>query len=143
MTSGALVRDKIQRFIASAGLLTRMLENGWQIPYESTAVNIEIIEQEDRTLVHLYVPLLHSLAPSPALFEWIATKGQDYFFGACHYVTMDDGMGLLTMEQTLLGDYLDEEEFMSALGALATSGNDLDDELQGMFGGKKFSEPSS
>lgn len=40
----------------------------------------------DRTLVSLYAPLLCELPPSPDLFEYVATQGQEYYFGAMHYL---------------------------------------------------------
>ena len=44
---------------------------------------------------------------------------------------------------TLLGDYLDPEELRSAIGAVATTGNDLDDEVQDRFGGERWADPST
>ncbi len=38
---------------------------------------------------------------------------------------------------TLLGDYLDEEELHNAVGAVVTTADRLDDELQSRFGGKR------
>ena len=38
---------------------------------------------------------------------------------------------------TWLGDYLDEEELHNAVGAVVTTADRLDDELQSRFGGKR------
>ena len=95
-------------------------------------------EQTDRTVIRLAVPLLREVQASPELFRWSAVEGQQYLFGSVTVVEMPDGTFLLLFDHTLLGDYLDRPELMGALGALATTGNDLDDELQTKFGGKRF-----
>jgi hypothetical protein len=136
----AIVRDKVQRILVDNELDARLIDGGFQVPYESTAVNIQVIDQEDRVLIRLEAPLLRELASSPELFEWIATEGQDYFFGSCQYVPIEGDLapGLLLFHHTLLGDYLDSEELFGALAGIATAGADLDDELQAKFGGKRF-----
>ena len=131
------VYNKIRDMLLEQGLRITLIDGGFQVPFDSTAVNINVLAQESRTLVQLYVPLLRQLPPSPQLFEYVATEGQAYFFGHCRYIRDIDG-GLLVFEHTLLGDYLDADELHSAVAALASTGNDLDDDLQKRFGGKRF-----
>lgn len=136
--SQSAVLDKIRRILIDEGLQASLLEDGFQVPYESTAINITVEEQTDRTVIRLAVPLLREVQASPELFRWSAVEGQQYLFGSVTVVEMPDGTFLLLFDHTLLGDYLDRPELMGALGALATTGNDLDDELQTKFGGKRF-----
>jgi hypothetical protein len=95
---------------------------------------------DPRTLVRITSPILRGVKPSPALYEWIAREGGQYFFG--HVVALDDteepGKLFLLMSHTLLGDYLDEEEVASAMWGVLGSADNLDDELQQRFGGKRW-----
>ena len=95
-----------------------------------------------RTLVRIGAPILFGVKPSPALYEWIARNGGTYYFG--HVGAVDDksepGALFLYMSHTLLGDYLDEEELASAMWGVLGSADDLDDELQKRFGGKRFAD---
>lgn len=137
MTDAQLVRNKIQQILMDQELMVTLLPDGFQVPFDTTAVNISVLEQETRTLVMMFVPVLREVPPSPELFKYIAIEGQQYFFGHLRYVP-DVDQGLLSFEQTLLGDYLDSDELMSSLAALANTGNELDEELQRRFGGKRF-----
>lgn len=132
-----LVYNKVRDMLLEQGLQVTLISDGFQVPYDSTAVNISIVAQDDRVLVQMYVPLLHQVPESPQLFEYVATEGQNYYFGNMHYVRDVDG-GLLVFEHTLLGDYLDADELHTAVASLALTGNDLDDELQKKFGGKRY-----
>lgn len=137
MADGQLVKSKIQQILMENELTVTLAPNGFSVPYDSTAVMINVVEQETRTLVMMYVPVLRQVPPSPELFKYIAIEGQQYFFGSLRYIP-DVDQGLVAFEQTLLGDYLDGDELMTALAALANTGNDLDDELQKRFGGKRY-----
>ena len=135
----AQVNEKVRRILMDWGLNVRLTPGGYQIPYESTAVNISVVEQEDRTLIQFWAPVLSGLKGTPELFEWVATAGQAYFFGASRLVQpSDDGTYLLVFEHTLLGDFLDTEELKQVVGALANTADGLDDELKPRFGGSRF-----
>lgn len=141
MSDEAVVIDKIRRMLLDKGLHASLLPDGFQVPYESTAVNVRVVSQEDRTLIHLYAPLAREVPATPELFEWIATKGQEFVFGSTHYESVEDmDGGVVYFEHNLLGDYLDSEELITALGALAGTGEVLDDIIVEKFGGKRFSD---
>jgi hypothetical protein len=93
-----------------------------------------------RTVVRVSAPILWGVAPTPALYEWIAREGGNYVFG--HVAAFNDGSEpgkvFLLMTHTLLGDYLDEDELAAAMWAVLGSADDLDDELRQRFGGKRY-----
>jgi len=97
---------------------------------------------ESRALVSISSPILWSVPPTPELYEWIARDGGRYYFG--HVQAADDmrdqGKLFLSMNHTLLGDYLDEEELASAMYAVLNTADQLDDELQKRFGGKRWAD---
>jgi hypothetical protein len=114
----------------------------------STSVAIAVFDWgagrdgEPRSLVRLSAPILFGVPASPALYEWIAKEGGKYFFG--HVLASEDsddpGKLFVMMTHTLLGDYLDEEELAAAMWGVLGSADDLDDELQQRFGGKRLAD---
>jgi hypothetical protein len=114
----------------------------------STRVNLSVDDWgknndgDPSSLVRLWCPILWEVDPAPALFEWIAREGGNYFFG--HVTAQDDnsapGKLFLSMSHTLLGDYLDEGELSSAMYAMLGTADRLDDELKGKFGGKRLAD---
>ena len=77
---------------------------------------------------------------TPELYKWVATEGQAYFFGHPGVVERENGLGDIHFRHNLLGDFLDPEELKWGVLALGDTADDLDDELQARFGGKKFTE---
>ena len=148
MSNAALVRDKVQRMLVDEmNLNVRLISNGFQVPFESTAVNIVVIEQGEgesaRVLLKMWAPVLREVRETPELFKWIANEGTAFFFGhACwNPDEANPGTGMLSFDHTLLGDYLDLPELFTALGALATTADELDDSLRPRFGGQRFVDP--
>lgn len=145
MGSAALVRDKIQRILVDEMELdVRLISEGFQVPYASTAVNIRVVEQGDgdasRVLIKMWAPVLRNVNESAEVFRWIAVEGAVYTFGhACwNPDPQRPGVGMISFDHTLLGDYLDSEEMTTAIVALALTADDLDDGLQPRFGGQRF-----
>ncbi len=97
---------------------------------------------EPQTVVGISAPILFEVTPTPELYEWVARKAGNYFFG--HVVVWDDpdggGKVMLIMTHTLLGDYLDEEELRAAMWGVLATADRLDDELQPRFGGKRMAD---
>ena len=140
---------KVQRILTGPMKLAVQLQgNVLMVRFRdaSTQIQIGVIdwaptkEGEPRSLVRISSPILRSVPPSPALYEWIAREGGRYYFG--HVSAVDDpndaGKLHLFMAHTLLGDYLDEAELAAALWGVLGSSDDLDDELQKRFGGKRW-----
>ena len=119
-----------------------------QFSDSSTQVSISVADWgpnkdgEPRSLVNISSPILWSVPPTPQLFEWIAREGGRYYFG--HVQAADDvrdqGKVFLSMNHTLLGDYLDEEELAAAMYAVLNTADQLDDELKNRFGGKRWAD---
>jgi hypothetical protein len=140
VVSGLDVKEKVQGILTDWGLHVTLTRTGFQVPYESTAVNIAIVDQESRVLVKLWAMVLRDVQASPALYEWVATEGSTYHFGHAvwNFKNDDPGFGMLSFDHTLLGDYLDADELKQAVVALATTADELDDQLRPRFGGKRW-----
>ena len=114
--------------------------------HESAACSVKVAEfdkDEDgqNTVVKVSAPILWNVKRTPALYEWVATSGQAYIFGrvACNISSVESETNL-EFEYNLLGDNLDEAELITAVLMLLTTANDLDDELQKKFGGKRTAD---
>jgi hypothetical protein len=142
---------KVQRLLTGPMGLRIQLEGdtiGVRFTDTSTQVHIRIIDWgktkdgEPRTLVRVSSPLLRGVKPTPALYEYLAREVPRVWFGSI--AVWDDeeskGMLALTLGHTLLGDYLDEEELKAAMYNVLWSADDLDDELQKRFGGKRWAD---
>lgn len=112
----------------------------------STQVHISVLDWgtnqdgEPRTIVRVSAPILRSVDPSADLYEWVAREGSNYIFGHVTMIddTEDPGRLFLLMTHTLLGDYLDQDELASAMWGVLGTADDLDDQLQQRFGGKRW-----
>ena len=142
---------KVQRILTGPMKLRIQLQGTTmyvQFSDTSTQVSISVSDWgpgrdgEPRSLVNLSSPILWAVPKTPELFEWVAREGGRYYFG--HVMAADDvresGRIFLSMNHTLLGDYIDEEELASALYAVLNTADQLDDELQKRFGGKRWTD---
>lgn len=138
--SVAETRDKVQRILTKyLGSIMVVADGDFQVQHGSTACAISVRDWGDgHTLVRLMAPVLRDAPASPELFRWVTTEGQYYRFGTMTAVEHDDGTVDLYFDHTLLGTFLDEDELMVAFGAVITTADALDDELEERFGGKKL-----
>lgn len=138
---------KVQRLLTQAmGLRVNITGDSYWVDFNDTSTSVRInvrewgedTDGEPQSLVLVESMILHSVKPTPALFEWVARKGGSGWFGHVEVRDHDDGgLVYLMMSHTLLGDYLDEKELDVALWSILMSADRLDDELQKQFGGKK------
>jgi hypothetical protein len=93
----------------------------------------------DESIVVINIPFLLEVAPSPEVFRHVALHADDWHFG--HLSATETGDGLkLWLTHSLLGDYLDVEELKTAVATMASTADQLDDELRAKFGGRRYHE---
>ena len=131
---------RIGRMLAAAGIRANVTEDGYRIFHESTALDIDVVEQKERLLIHLVGPVVFQVPDSPELTRWVAIEGQNTFFGSASLRPMDDGLAEVWIGHTLLGDYLDEDELLNAVSAVAQQSDEWDDVLRERFGGKRVAD---
>jgi len=140
---------KVQRLLTGPMNLRIQLEGdtiGVRFTDASTQIHIRVIDWgktkdgEPRTLVRVSAPILRDVAPSPALYEYIAREAPKLWFGNIAVWEDEENKGKLslTLGHTLLGDYLDEEELKACLYNVLGSADEMDDPLQKRFGGKRW-----
>jgi len=120
-----------------------------RIAYESTLVTVEVrpvnldakvgtLKQQHllpETYVSISAVLVANTPQTPALYQWIATKGQELDFGHTQMRIQSDGAASLTYTYALSADTLDPGELKWAVLAVAIAADKLDDDLKARFGG--------
>ncbi len=140
------VKNKVLRMMAKNYNITTADDGDVILRHESAALSVSVVEwhpdQEGlNTVVKVSAPILWEVKRTAALYEWVATTGQTYLFGrtACN-AGADASLTNIAFEQNILGDNLDEPELVTTVTALLAIANNLDDELQKKFGGKRTSD---
>jgi hypothetical protein len=140
------VKNKVLRMMAKNYNITMADDGDVILRHESAALTVSVLEwQPDRegrnTVIQVSAPILWEVKRTAALYEWVATTGQEFIFGrtACN-VSADSALTNIMFEHNILGDNLDEPELVATVTALISTANDLDDELQQKFGGKRTSD---
>jgi hypothetical protein len=76
---------------------------------------------------------------TPALYEWVAVDGQEYFFGGCRVLRDDNGKtGRVDFGDSIVGGDLDPNELLNLVYSVVFTANALDNELRDKFGGTLF-----
>ena len=170
MSNLLVVKDKVTRFAKEVFNVVMIDDDGdLVIPYESTKIFIRVFEREvaaeneafwnenqlSRTAVYVWAPTIFDVKPSNELYKWVATEGADFFYGHCKVTSFGDkGNVQVIFEITIPGDSIDPgelkqqlasggalaSELKQALLSVATTADDLDDELKAKFGGKRIED---
>lgn len=139
------LRDKLQRLLTDEfGGVNVDRDGDFSISADSTRVFVRAQAWgKDETLVRIFSPVLLGLAPSTELYKYVAKENQ-YHFGTLVLFENEAGdEAVLELKHTLLGDYLDPQELISAVIAVGATADQLDDELLARFGGRRFTDAAS
>ncbi|MEY4942928.1 MAG: hypothetical protein RL254_1109 [Planctomycetota bacterium] len=110
----------------------------------STAVFFNFSEQTfdgkapTQTFVHITAPMLRDIPASEELYKWVAVNGTGFRIGCVEAFENEDKTVFLHYKYVLLADFLDEDELSTAMWTVLFTADNLDDELQKQFGGKRF-----
>lgn len=133
------VAAKVQRMLTDfVGSVRVDQEGNFRLKFDSAHIFVGVNEwRDDRTLVKVWSPVLRDVTLTPDVFRWVATEGQYRFFAHAKVLENDNGVGTIIWEHDLLGDYIDTEELRLAVASVALGADELDDELQAKFGGRR------
>lgn len=134
------LRQRVGQMFANAGVQAKPTESGYRVFYDAAVADITIVDQQDRVLIHILAPVLFDVPNTAELAYWVAVEGQRMYFGSASLRPQDEGLAHVYVEHTLLGDYLDEDELHTAVGAVLRTADSWDDMLQQKFGGRRVSD---
>jgi T3SS (YopN, CesT) and YbjN peptide-binding chaperone 1 len=110
-------------------------QQGFAVPAGSAGVFINLVDAGERTLIGLRSIVLEQVGCSVEsrlkLLEAINEKNQTVPFG-CFYLEPDQGW--IVYDYHALGDQLQAQELMTALSAIASTADKVDDELRDAIG---------
>lgn len=118
---------------------------GFTLRQGSARAFIEI-EATDDSLAHapafvrITVPLLQQVTETQELHRHIAFNAGSNRYGSLALRSDSEHGTCIYFMHTLLGNYLDDDELGYAVSEMLAAADDLDDELQQKFGGKRFHE---
>lgn len=134
------LREKVQRFLIDQyGSVSIDRDDDFFVKRGSAVVYIRVFTWGDTScLVKVWSILTTDVPLTPDVYRWAAVDGQAYYFGHARVVEGENGLGRIQFEHVLLGDVLDADELNATVHGVASSGDELDDELVARFGGNRF-----
>ena len=141
--------QKVQRILVDSFNDVRLRKDGFALETGSTAAFVEIQawtpdkDGNPRSLVYIWAPLGRDVAPSDELFHWAATDGQQFRLGGVTVIENKEAKTcFVQFDYTILADYLDPAELVTAVSAVMYTADDLDEAVHSRFGGKRYTDPS-
>ena len=151
MATVEVTTQKVQRILIDGFNDVRLRKGGgFFLEVGSSGAFVEIhswtpdSDGNPRSLVFIWAPLGRDVPKTPELFHWAAVDGQQYRIGSVSVLEDQDKTKdtcFLQFDHTLLGDYLDPAELVTAVGAVMYTADDLDEVVHTRFGGKRYSDP--
>ncbi|MBM4437680.1 MAG: YbjN domain-containing protein [Actinobacteria bacterium] len=92
-------------------------------------------EGQSHTVVQLFSVTNVDVPVTDELTRFLATQNLNLLFG--HFALRDDQVWF---GHTLLGDFLDADELVTALSTVARTANRYDEEIKERFGGRLYTE---
>lgn len=136
----AATRAKVQQYLTrNFSEVTVDSDGDYSLRKGSTRIFVSTRTHDDNdwTWVTLQVPLLLHVEETPAVFEYVALHSDDYIFGHLSATRSGEDLSIF-FTHSLLGDYLDEDELVRAVGGMLFVADEIDDELEKQFGGRRF-----
>lgn len=153
MSEILVVKDKIQRILTDLFNSVQVTDSGFSVEIESTKCFVDVHQlsnpedvawrkKNDYPTINISVWAIVSIGvkSSSEMFEWIATEGQSYDYGATRAVRRDDGMYNVLFQYRFVGETSDPMEIRNAVMAVCTTADNLDDEFTKKFGGETYAE---
>ena len=138
-----MVKSKVQAILTDHGPVQIDRDGDFSFGAGSTRVFVRVLAHpnDEATLISIFAPVLFDVPLTPEFYEYLAKLSDAMVFG---HLTLAPGstdeFGFLLVTHTLLGDYVDDEELLYAVYAVANSADHFDDSLQEQFGGKRFED---
>ena len=131
------LHEKLVGFLTRASLPFTVID-GQRVRVQrgSTAVFLKSSSwAAGHTIVELVCPVLKGVERTPALLEKLNEMNGGLYFGKAYWHE-----GGVWLAHNLLGDHVDPDELVTAVGMLATVADRTDDELKSTFGGQRWIE---
>jgi hypothetical protein len=138
------VRAKVQEWLVeefSGVVVGTPGVSDFEFTIESTFVGIAVVPLgEGKTVIKVSAPVLYDAPVTDELKTYVLENAGSWVFGGYRYFE-DEGGANVVFQHSILGDYVDKEEFMTSVIAVGATADELDDELAARFGGRRPLDP--
>jgi hypothetical protein len=132
--TAAGLRSTIETYLTEANIPFRDRGDRMSVRRGSTAVFIKPAQWSGQhTVVELLCPVLVDVEVDRGLLDKLNELNKQLYFGKAYW--HDRGVWLA---HNLLGDHVDRDELLAAVGMIVTVADKLDDELKAAFGGTRW-----
>lgn len=133
------LRGKLSRYLRESLEEVSVDDEGdFVVPYESVITWVRPVQwTEGRTLARVWSITNVDMKVEGGLTKFLLTANAGLVFGGFH---LDEAVPAVMLVHSLLGEYLNRMELMTALAAVATKANEYAPEIKARFGGKLFTE---
>ncbi|MBN2107169.1 MAG: hypothetical protein JW832_07050 [Deltaproteobacteria bacterium] len=140
-----VLNDKVMRYLREMDLNFEVRGDFYRLEKGSTAVILHPCQWgDDKTFLKVLGIVLSKVAKggNEAMFEEFSEINNKGIIGKIYWEASSDdpNIGAIYYEHCLLGEFLDFEEFKSALLITAFASDELDDKLQAKYGGERYSD---
>lgn len=138
------VKNKVQRILADdLGSVKIDKDGDFVVVHESAVTFVQVYSRNESDpeadiVINAFCPLIINVPLTPALYEWVATEGQEFYFGSCRVIPDDEKTGRVLYRYSIVGNDLDPNELFTLVYTVAMTSNHLDNDLQKKFGGELF-----
>ena len=143
----AKLKEKIERYLKDVVDRYEVVMDSYRVRYGSTVVSIEPElwnEEQDSTILRLIAVVLAGArrTGNEKMFEELSQLNDAYRFGKFYWTPTDEDEdeGIIFVEQQMLGEFVDFEEFKQMLISLAFAADEVDDQLQAKYGGERWAD---
>jgi hypothetical protein len=128
-------RQRTLEFLRQFNLRFEQFEGALLVPHGSSRVWLFFDELDDGgTIVIFQAWLVTGVEASTALYRYVATKQPE--LGQLSVRKTNNGELAVVLRHTAMSDYMIAAEFFFMLSWIANQADDMDDEIQGLFGGR-------
>ena len=132
------IRSKVQRILQSKDLRFEVQGDEFWIPYETTKCRVAVRPFGKKTVVDLAAIVVADVKVTSKLKEYLGDRSAGFVLGNLALLSVEGQKnGVVIFRHAILGDYLDADELMTSLAAVVTTADELDEQLQQKFGGRR------
>lgn len=135
----AALREKLDGYLRNSLANATVDDEGdFMIPYEATTTWVRPVAwTEGRTLARIWSITNVGVRVDGELTKFLLTTNASVVFGGFR---LDSSVPAVILVHSLLGDYLNRMELLTAVAAVATTADHFGPEIKRRFGGRLFTE---
>ena len=134
------VKEKVQRYLVDVlGTIEVDSDGDFTFRHGSARLFVSVVPMgETATFVMLMAITNRDVPASLELYKYVATEAHSMF----GHLECDEKNGKVTVRllHNFLGEFLDPDELQFAVGILAETADEIDDQIVARFGGRRFHE---